>query len=286
MKEIGKVRFGNGRLKVRRKLSKEQKLRECNPEDVDPFTIYFGNLPFSKIPKLKNIFSMSDVELTFGSNKRKPKSFAFAKFKTFEDAVRGFRKCTERFPPDKFVIIRFKRNKKTSVVDANEQILSSTVISNSNEQNSNDSINEWSDNQEEEANLEQIQEKAENTEEIYDPNKEIKIEPELKNTFLGFNKNTFDDDDLDGDTDCSGSTYRCSNSIGSDRRRSHSSDISVLAISDTDDGETNPPIMKKPKLLVLPKILHGAMREIKNEKNDEDDDDDDDIGNLGDLDFI
>lgn len=348
IREIKKVKFGTGRLSVRRKLTNDLKLGQTNPEEIDPFTIYFGNLPNTKIPKLKQILQSNDVNIKIGQNKRKPKSFAVAEFKTFEEAVRGFKKCTEKFPPSQFITIKFKRNKLNSTPIAPqdnpdneqetpvfpiEQILTSPIEnsiedkSKSIERNSrkrsqqrkkknsssdsngvknslneivestdavNNSIQQEVPNQQTEliktskkssmVSLNNQQMVSDSLE--YDPNKEIKIEPDT-GKYLGFRKTVYDDDDMDGDTDCSNSTYRCSNSLGSERaerRLSQSSDESVLAITDTDDDESNPPTMKKPKLLVLPMVLHGSLREVKDEKKDASTDDD--IGDIGDFDFL
>lgn len=356
IKEISKIRFGAGKLNVKRKLTNEQKLKDSNVEEVDPFTIFFGNIPNSKISKLKMILQAKDVDIQIGQNKRKPKSYAFAKFKSFEDAAHGFKKCTEKFAPSQFITIRFKRKVKQTdddlppqflqnsthnktdlpVVFPIEQIPSEPVETEFNYANNRSSDNTLRSgetheervdkpqshklnspavlsNEQEESNLtistvEQVSNSNDNREtksrkyysittrqashnkqsveeEGFDPNKEIKLEPGTEK-YLGFQKNLYDDEDMDGDTDCSGSTYRCSNSIDSERtakrRRSHSSNDSVLALTDTDD-ETGPPSsMKKPKLLVLPMILHGSMRDVKDEKNESSDDE---IGDIGDLDL-
>lgn len=327
IKEISKVRFGGGRLNARRKLTNEQKIRENNVEEVDPFTIFFGNLPNSKISKLKLILQAKDVEIQIGQNKRKPKSYAFAKFKSFEDAVHGFKKCTEKFSPSQFINIRFKRskvkqtdedlppeqssshNKADTPVFPIEQISSEEPVEavvndarrRSEKKSSNDiepQVNfkrnsriEFSTEQENNdlaivCESEKKSAKAStcnksSNEELFDPNKKIKQETGIEK-YLGFQRNLYDDEEMDGDTDCSGSTYRCSNSSGRlEKKRSHSSNDSVLSLTETDD-ETTPPTMKKPKLLVLPIQYHGSMRDVKDEKNESSDDD---IGDIGDLDF-
>jgi hypothetical protein len=124
------------------------------------------------------------------------------------------------------------------------------------------------------------EELPQNQSDQFDPNIKIKEEPD--SNYLGFRRD-YQDDGMDGDTDCSESTYKCrSNSVDSDGiRKRRSSDDSVLAISDSDDEHVQK--MKKPKLLVLPMELHGSLREVKDEEKQSSDDE---IGDIGDLDFI
>lgn len=320
IKEINKIRFGAGRLQAKKNLSEEQRLNIA-PEEIDPFTLYFGNLPHSKISELKII--LKNAQMQFGQNKRKPKSYAFATFNNFEDAVLGFNKCTKKFPPSNFITIRFKR-KKTKEVDENSQDsiraaspapIEQNVTASSTPKNS-ENVNENSNRRQskrktqkkdkiiENETVEQSQEqnetsvngdtttlnsatngdKSQNTQndtrsEQYDPNIKIKEEPDL---YLGFRRVPYTND-LDGDTDCSESTFKSrSNSVDSNGiRKRRTSDDSVLAISDSDDELQ--PKMKKPKLLVLPMELHGSLREVKDEDKDSTDDEIDDIQ---DMDFI
>lgn len=321
IKEINRVRFGGGKLQAKKKLSDEQKLKIA-PEEIDPLTIYYGNIPHSKIFELKSILKNVDVQV--GQNKRKPKSYAFATFRTFEEAVQGFNKSTKKFPPSQFITIRFKRNKTTKQTDDSSSQESPSVISTApiEQQPTASSTPNLNNENDKRPSKRKYQKKIQNKEkdetvnssneivngnvtsskitnhgetsqninedksqpEQLDPNIKIKEEPIVDSKYLGFRRVPFQDD-MDGDTDCSESTYRCrSNSLDSQGVRKHreASDDSVLAISDSDD-EPHEPKMKKPKLLVLPMELHGSLREVKDEENESTDDEIDDIG---DLDFI
>jgi len=61
IKELEKIKFGVGHLKVEKKLLRD----EDNPEEIDPYTLFIGNLPESvKTSEIKSKFPKAQDEET------------------------------------------------------------------------------------------------------------------------------------------------------------------------------------------------------------------------------
>jgi len=65
IKELEKIKFGTGYLKVEKKAVRNEDVRNTKPEDINPYNLYIGNLPtFVKANEIKNKFPKARVDVS------------------------------------------------------------------------------------------------------------------------------------------------------------------------------------------------------------------------------
>lgn len=65
MKELEKIKFGTGYLKVEKKAVRNEDVRNTKPEDINPYNLYIGNLPtFVKANEIKSKFPKARVDVS------------------------------------------------------------------------------------------------------------------------------------------------------------------------------------------------------------------------------
>lgn len=111
IQELNKVKFGSGYLSAEYKKDREED-QVIRPEDIDPFTLYVGNLAqdvtkedmVTAFPRCKRI----DIGY---AKKMKYTRYAFVTFRTIDDAVAAFKKTRATEMHSKSLIVRFRRLK-------------------------------------------------------------------------------------------------------------------------------------------------------------------------------
>lgn len=111
--EIASVPFGTGFISVERKNTREEE-EVLPPEDLDPYTLYIGNLPTT--------ISVAAVKLKFPTAHRidigyaqrmKNTRYAFVRYETVEDALLAYRETFNIIIESRTIIVRFRRQKGT-----------------------------------------------------------------------------------------------------------------------------------------------------------------------------
>lgn len=111
--ELNKIKFGEGFLTAEYKKDREEE-QVVSPEDIDPFTLYVGNLAqeVTKEDMTKTFPKCKRIDIGY-AKKMKYTRYAFVSFRKIEDAVEAFKatRCTEMH--SKSLIVRFRRLKGT-----------------------------------------------------------------------------------------------------------------------------------------------------------------------------
>lgn len=109
--QLNKIKFGEGYLTAEYKKDREDS-QVIGPEDIDPFTLYVGNLAqevtkedmVTAFPKCKRI----DIGY---AKKMKYTRYAFVAFNKVEDSIQAFKNTRNTEMYSKSLIVRFRRLK-------------------------------------------------------------------------------------------------------------------------------------------------------------------------------
>ncbi|XP_053665072.1 uncharacterized protein LOC128714222 [Anopheles marshallii] len=111
MKHIARIPFGAGKIMVERKTRNADQKPVVQPEDIDPYTLFIGNLP--------NVVTVQTVKQMFPAAKRidighaqriKHTRYAFIRFTNVEEAILAFKANHNKVIDGKNIIIRFRRH--------------------------------------------------------------------------------------------------------------------------------------------------------------------------------
>ncbi|XP_049838576.1 uncharacterized protein LOC126284042 isoform X3 [Schistocerca gregaria] len=110
MKELEKIKFGSGTLKVEKKFSKDEE--ELSPEAIDPYTLYIGNLPTKvNIASVKEKFpTASRIDIGF-AQRMKFTRYAFIRYNTVDEAIEAYKSTHNLVLDSRSIIVRFRRQR-------------------------------------------------------------------------------------------------------------------------------------------------------------------------------
>ncbi|VEN37366.1 unnamed protein product [Callosobruchus maculatus] len=107
--ELNKVQFGGGYLSAEFKKDREDDYN-INPEDIDPTTLYVGNLAqeVTKDDMLRMYPTSKRIDIGY-AKKMKFTRYAFVAFKNAVDAIEAYKKTHDTQMYNKSLIVRFRR---------------------------------------------------------------------------------------------------------------------------------------------------------------------------------
>ncbi|KYQ59288.1 Protein painting of fourth, partial [Trachymyrmex zeteki] len=105
IKELEKIKFGLGYLKVEKKILRD----EDNPEEIDPYTLFIGNLPESvKTSEIKSKFPKAQDEET---RKMKNTRNILMRYNSVDDAISDYKQAYGLIWDKRNINIRFRRKR-------------------------------------------------------------------------------------------------------------------------------------------------------------------------------
>ncbi|KAL0117710.1 hypothetical protein PUN28_008842 [Cardiocondyla obscurior] len=109
IKELEKIKFGTGYLKVEKKAVRNEDVRNTKPEDINPYNLYIGNLPtFVKANEIKSKFPKARVDVS-RARKLKNTQFAFMRYNSVDDAIADYKKAYGLMWDTRSIIVKFRR---------------------------------------------------------------------------------------------------------------------------------------------------------------------------------
>ncbi|XP_011707451.1 PREDICTED: uncharacterized protein LOC105462510 isoform X2 [Wasmannia auropunctata] len=109
IKELEKIKFGTGYLKVEKKAVRNEDVRNTKPEDINPYNLYIGNLPtFVKANEIKSKFPKARVDVS-RARKLKNTQFAFMRYNNVDDAIADYKKAYGLMWDTRSIIVKFRR---------------------------------------------------------------------------------------------------------------------------------------------------------------------------------
>ncbi|XP_011052082.1 PREDICTED: protein PFC0760c-like isoform X1 [Acromyrmex echinatior] len=105
IKELEKIKFGVGYLKVEKKILRD----EDNPEEIDPYTLFIGNLPESvKTSEIKSKFPKAQDEET---RKMKNTRNILMRYNSVDDAISDYKQAYGLIWDKRNINVRFRRKR-------------------------------------------------------------------------------------------------------------------------------------------------------------------------------
>ncbi|XP_018343346.1 PREDICTED: protein PFC0760c-like isoform X2 [Trachymyrmex septentrionalis] len=105
IKELEKIKFGLGYLKVEKKILRD----EDNPEEIDPYTLFIGNLPESvKTSEIKSKFPKAQDEET---RKMKNTRNILMRYNSVDDAISDYKQAYDLILDKRNISVRFRRKR-------------------------------------------------------------------------------------------------------------------------------------------------------------------------------
>ncbi|XP_076384740.1 RNA binding domain-containing protein painting of fourth isoform X1 [Megalopta genalis] len=110
IKELETIPFGVGHLKVERKTLRDED--EPMPEEIDPYTLYIGNLPESvNVNEVKNKFpTAARVDVGFAQKMRNTR-YAFMRYNSVDDSISAYKQAHNLMWDTRSIIVRFRRQR-------------------------------------------------------------------------------------------------------------------------------------------------------------------------------
>ncbi|KAL1131772.1 hypothetical protein AAG570_011385 [Ranatra chinensis] len=110
MAEIRKIKFGVGHLIAERKVQKTEE--NVGPENIDPFTLYVGNLPtnISTLEVKEKFPTATRIDVGY-AQKMKYTRYAFVRYSTAEAALEAYKSSVNTVIASRSIILRFRRHK-------------------------------------------------------------------------------------------------------------------------------------------------------------------------------
>ncbi|KAL0266256.1 UNVERIFIED_CONTAM: hypothetical protein PYX00_008851 [Menopon gallinae] len=119
IKELREVDFHNlGKIQVEKKCERPE--GNVDPEAIDPYTLYIGNLPLTINPSIIKEKFPTAARIDVGyAQKMKFTRYAFIRYQTVEESIEAFRSCHNVMFDSRNLIVRFRRQggKDTLAVD-------------------------------------------------------------------------------------------------------------------------------------------------------------------------
>uniref|UniRef100_A0A146M5M8 Protein painting of fourth n=1 Tax=Lygus hesperus TaxID=30085 RepID=A0A146M5M8_LYGHE len=109
MAELNEVKFGSGLLKAERKVEKQEE--NVKPEDIDPFTLFIGNLPanISTVQVKEKFPTALRIDVGY-AQKMKYTRYAFARYSTTQAALEAYKQSINTIIASRSIVLRFRRN--------------------------------------------------------------------------------------------------------------------------------------------------------------------------------
>ncbi|KAJ8669055.1 hypothetical protein QAD02_000314 [Eretmocerus hayati] len=110
IKELEKVKFGVGHLRVERKSLRDED--NPAPEEIDPYTLYIGNLPESvNVNEVKNKFpTAARVDVGYAQKMRNTR-YAFIRYNSIDESIAAYKKAHDLMWDTRSIIVRFRRQR-------------------------------------------------------------------------------------------------------------------------------------------------------------------------------
>ncbi|XP_011504632.1 PREDICTED: myb-like protein X [Ceratosolen solmsi marchali] len=110
IKELGKIPFGIGHLKVERKSLRDED--NPTPEEIDPYTLYIGNLPESvNVNEVKSKFpTAARVDVGYAQKMRNTR-YAFIRYNSVDESISAYRQAHDLMWDTRSIIVRFRRQR-------------------------------------------------------------------------------------------------------------------------------------------------------------------------------
>ena len=110
IKELEKVPFGIGHLKVERKSLRDED--NPLPEEIDPYTLYIGNLPESvNVNEVKEKFTTAArVDVGYAQKMRNTR-YAFIRYNSVDESIAAYKQAHDLMWDTRSIIVRFRRQR-------------------------------------------------------------------------------------------------------------------------------------------------------------------------------
>ncbi|XP_063985089.1 uncharacterized protein LOC135166605 [Diachasmimorpha longicaudata] len=110
IEDLEKIPFGVGHLKVERKSLRDEDYPQ--PEEIDPYTLYVGNLPESvNVNEVKNKFpTATRVDVGYAQKMRNTR-YAFIRYANVEDSIAAYKVAHNLMWDTRSIIVRFRRQR-------------------------------------------------------------------------------------------------------------------------------------------------------------------------------
>ncbi|XP_055625269.1 uncharacterized protein LOC129767968 [Toxorhynchites rutilus septentrionalis] len=111
IQQLSKISFGSGKIAVERKTRNVELKPTIKPEEIDPLTLFIGNLPNAvTVYTVKQMFP-SARRIDIGHAQRmKNTRYAFIRFRNVHDAIGAFKANFNKVIDGKNIILRFRRH--------------------------------------------------------------------------------------------------------------------------------------------------------------------------------
>ncbi|XP_003695726.1 reticulocyte-binding protein 2 isoform X1 [Apis florea] len=110
IKELEKIPFGIGHLTVERKSLRDED--NPMPEEIDPYTLYIGNLPESvNVNEVKNKFpTAARVDVGYAQKMRNTR-YAFIRYNSVDESISAYKQAHDLMWDTRSIIVRFRRQR-------------------------------------------------------------------------------------------------------------------------------------------------------------------------------
>ncbi|CAD1473861.1 unnamed protein product, partial [Heterotrigona itama] len=110
IKELEKIPFGVGHLKVERKSLRDED--NPMPEEIDPYTLYIGNLPESvNVNEVKSKFpTAARVDVGYAQKMRNTR-YAFIRYNSVDESISAYKQAHNLMWDTRSIIVRFRRQR-------------------------------------------------------------------------------------------------------------------------------------------------------------------------------
>ena len=109
IKDLEKIQFGVGNLKVERKSLRDED--NPMPEEIDPYTLYIGNLPESvNVNEVKSKFPTARVDVGYAQKMRNTR-YAFIRYNSVDEAISAYKQAHDLMWDTRSIIVRFRRQR-------------------------------------------------------------------------------------------------------------------------------------------------------------------------------
>ncbi|XP_053980142.1 uncharacterized protein DDB_G0284459 isoform X2 [Hylaeus volcanicus] len=110
IRELEKIPFGVGHLKVERKSLRDED--NPMPEEIDPYTLYIGNLPESvNVNEVKSKFpTAARVDVGYAQKMRNTR-YAFIRYNSVDESISAYKQAHDLMWDTRSIIVRFRRQR-------------------------------------------------------------------------------------------------------------------------------------------------------------------------------
>ncbi|XP_055378348.1 uncharacterized protein LOC129610053 [Condylostylus longicornis] len=111
-KELCEIPFGTGKIVAEQKFPSNEENQSVLPEEIDPYTLYIGNLPTKVCVKTVKEHFPGAARIDIGYAQRmKYTRYAFIRYNNVEDAMEAYKRTYNTPIGNRSLIVRFRRSK-------------------------------------------------------------------------------------------------------------------------------------------------------------------------------